>query len=73
MLTLSILWVVLAATVTTIGTTRKARARLRQDAGVQVRESGRALLLLAVIYGVALLAGFVYLSKFLSKFLVSSF
>ena len=69
MLTLSILWVVLAATATMIATKRKARARLRQNAGLQVRESGRALLLLAVIYGVALLAGFVYVSKFL----VSSF
>jgi hypothetical protein len=69
MLTLSILWVVLAATVIMIASKRKARARLRQDAGLQVRESGRALLLLAVIFGVALLAGFVYVSKFL----VSSF
>jgi len=69
MLILSILWVVLAATAAMIATKRKARARLRQDAGLQVRESGRALLLLAVIYGVALLAGFVYVSKFL----VSSF
>ena len=69
MLTLSILWVVPAATATMIATKRKARARPRQDAGIQVRESGRARLLLAVIYGVALLAGFVYVSKFL----VSSF
>jgi hypothetical protein len=69
MLALSIVWVVLAATVTTIATMRTGPAKMRQDAGVQVRESGRALLLLAVIYGVALLAGFVYVSKFL----VSSF
>jgi hypothetical protein len=31
MLTLSILWVVLAATVTVIATKRKARARLRRE------------------------------------------
>jgi hypothetical protein len=65
MLTLSILWVVLAATVTIIATMRKAPARLRQDTGMQVRESGRALPLLAVIYGMILLVGFAYLSEFL--------
>jgi hypothetical protein len=65
MLTLSILWVVLAATVTMIATTKKAPARMRQDADSQVRESGRALPFLAVIYGATLLAGFVYISKFL--------
>jgi hypothetical protein len=69
MLTLSILWVVLAATVTMIATMRRTPAQVRQEAGAQVRESGRALTLLAVIYGAALLAGFLYVSKFL----VSSF
>ena len=65
MLTLSILWVVLAATVTMIATMRKTPATARQEAGAQVRESGHALTLLAVIYGVVLLAGFVYIGKFL--------
>lgn len=64
MLTLSILWVVLAATVTMIVTMRKTPTP-RQEAGGPVRESGGALTLLAVIYGVVLLAGFVYVSKFL--------
>lgn len=64
MLTLSILWVVLAATVTTIAITRTTPAGM-QDAVVRVRESGRALTLLAAVYGVALLAGFVYVSKFI--------
>jgi hypothetical protein len=65
MLTLSILWVVLAATVTMIAIMRKTPATARQEAGSQVRESGHALTLLAVIYGVVLLAGFVYIGKFL--------
>ena len=65
MLTLSVLWVVLAATVTMIATMRKAPATTRQEAGTQVRESGHALTFLAVIYGVVLLGGFVYIGKFL--------
>ena len=65
MLTLSILWVVLAATVTTIATMRKTPAMTRQEARTQVRESGHALTFLAVIYGVVLLGGFVYIGKFL--------
>ena len=65
MLTLSILWVVLAATVTLTATLRKAPAKLSQDPGERTSESGRALMLLAVVYGMALLAGFVYVSKFL--------
>ena len=65
MLTLSILWVFLAATVILIAILRKAPASMPSDSGVQLRESGRALTLFAVIYGVALLAGFVYVSKFL--------
>jgi hypothetical protein len=64
MLTLSIFWVVLAATVTMIATVRKVPA-ISRDPGVQTRESGRALTLLAVVYGLTLLAGFVYISKFL--------
>ena len=48
MLALSILWVALAATVTMIATVRKAPARMQQDAGVQVEESGRALTLFGV-------------------------
>ena len=65
MLTLSILWVVLAATVTMIATMRKNPAMTQRETGAQVRESGHALTLLAVIYGVVLLTGFVYIGKFL--------
>lgn len=69
MLTLSIAWVVLAVTVTSFAIVRRTPAGIHEDADVRVPESGRALTLFAVIYGVALLAGFV----FVSRFLVSSF
>ena len=65
MLTLSILWVVLAASVTMIATMRKAPASVRSNASTRVRESGHALTVLAVIYGLTLLGGFVYVSGFL--------
>jgi hypothetical protein len=65
MFTLSILWIVLAAAVTMIATMRKGPASVPQKAGVPVRESGTVVTLLAVIYGVMLLAGFVYVSRFL--------
>ena len=64
MLTLSILWVVLAGAVTLMATMKKAPARL-QETGGQAPESGKALTLLAVVYGLILLAGFVYVSRFL--------
>jgi hypothetical protein len=47
-----------------IATMKKAPAS-PLDAGVEARESGRVLTLLAVVYGVVLLAGFVYIGKFL--------
>ena len=65
MLTLSILWLVLAASVIAIAILRKASAKTMQESGLETRESGGALSVLAVIYGVALLAGFVCVSKFL--------
>ena len=65
MLTLSILWLVLAASVIVIAILRKASAKTMQESGLQTSESGEALSLLAVIYGVALLAGFVCVGKFL--------
>lgn len=65
MFTLSILWVVLAVAVTMIATMRKAPNGKRQEAEAQVGESGHALTLLAVIYGLVLLAGFAYIGKFL--------
>ena len=68
MLTLSILWLVLAASVCVIAILRKSPGTIVEDSR-PTRESGGAVTILAVLYGVALLAGFVYVSKFL----VSSF
>ena len=65
MLTLSIVWLVLAASVPVIAILRKAPDKAVQQSGVLTRESGGALTVLAVIYGVALLAGFVYVTRFL--------
>jgi hypothetical protein len=69
MLTLSVLWVVLAAAVTMIATFRKEPPRIEREAVSQVRESGRTLTFLALIYGIVLLAGFAYISKFLVSML----
>ena len=69
MLTLSILWLVLAASVCVITILRKSPGTTAEDPGRQASESGGALTVLAVLYGMALLAGFVYVSRFL----VSSF
>ena len=69
MLTFSILWLALAASVCVIAILRKSPATTGEDSGRQTGESGAALTVLAVLYGVALLAGFVYVSRFL----VSSF
>lgn len=61
MLILSITWVALAAAVTVIAIMKKAA--VDQDNGeVQVKEPGKPVTVLAVIYGLALLGGFVYVS-----------
>ncbi len=65
MLTFSVLWLVLAASVCVIAILRKAPRMAVQEPASQTRESGGALTILAVIYGVVLLTGFVYVSKFL--------
>ena len=61
MLTYSIVWVVLAATVIVLAMNRKTATNL--DRGdVQTGESGKGLTVFAVVYGLLLLAGFVYVS-----------
>lgn len=61
MLTYSIVWVVLAATVIMIAMNRKTATTL--DRGeVQSGETGKGLAVFAVVYGLLLLAGFVYVS-----------
>ena len=61
MLTYSIVWVVLAATVIVLAMNRKTAANLDQGE-IQTGESGKGLAVLAVVYGLLLLAGFVYVS-----------
>ena len=54
-MTLSILWVALAGTVTIVASMR------RSGASVRARQSGKALTVVAVVYSLALLAGFLYI------------
>jgi phosphatidylglycerophosphate synthase len=59
-MTLSILWVVLAATVTIVASIRRSGAN--QDQGeVRVRQSGKALTVVAIVYSLVMLAGFLYI------------
>jgi phosphatidylglycerophosphate synthase len=59
-MTFSILWVVLAATVTIVASMRRSGAN--QDHGaVRVRQSGKALTAVAIVYSLVLLVGFLYI------------
>jgi hypothetical protein len=59
-MTFSILWVVLAATVTIVASMRRSGAN--QDQGeVRVRQSGKALTVVAIVYSLVLLVGFLYI------------
>lgn len=62
---LAISWVVLAATAVVLATMRKTPLADEDNTSGSKRESGRALTALALIYGMALLAGFIYVSKLL--------
>ena len=64
MLTFSIVWVILAAAVPLAAMTRKTRA-VPESGAVPSRESGKAIAVLAVVYGLTLLAGFIYVGRFL--------
>jgi hypothetical protein len=61
MLIYSIVWVMLAATVIVIAMNRRTTASVDQG-DVQTGESGKGLTIFAMIYGLVLLAGFVYVS-----------
>jgi len=63
MLTLSILWVLLAAAVIVVALNRRPTATGSHAA--HVKDSGKALEVLAALYSLALLAGFLYVSRFL--------
>ena len=65
MLTFSVLWMLLAVIVTVVANERRSARTCQNSADIQAHDSGRILVVLAAIYGLALLAGFVYISKFL--------
>ncbi len=64
MLIVTILWISLAAIVIVLATLRKSLSNQPQ-VGTPSPESGSTLAALAVAYGLALLLGFVYVSRFL--------
>lgn len=69
MLAFSVIWLFLAGTVTLFAMLRRSRAAEQSRTNVDTKVSGNAIALLAAIYSLALLVGFLYLSKVL----VSSF
>jgi len=60
MLTFSIAWVVLAATVTVLATIRRTSTNQEQG-DVQVGDSGNGMAIFAVLCGIVLLGGFLYI------------
>ena len=65
MLTLSVLWVALAAAITLAAMLRRAVRPAQETASAQSNESADFLTYLAVVSCLVLLAGFVYVGKFL--------
>ena len=61
MLTYSIVWLALAATVILIAMSRRT-APIEDQGEIQDSESSRGIAVLAIIYGTVLLAGFVYVT-----------
>ena len=59
-MTFSIAWVVLAATVSVLAMLRRAGTADHRSGG-RARQSGNILVVLAVVYSVVLIAGFVYI------------
>ena len=60
MLTFSIAWVVLAATVTVLATIKKSAAN-QEPGDVQVGVSNNTMAILALVCGIVLLGGFIYI------------
>jgi hypothetical protein len=65
MLAFSIIWLMLAATVTLLAMRIRSGATELTSVEMEAKESGHGIALLAVVYGLALLAGFLYVSKFI--------
>jgi hypothetical protein len=59
-MTFSILWLVLAATVTVAASMRRSDT-IQGEGEVRVRQSGNLLTGVAVVYSLVLLAGFLYI------------
>ena len=64
MLVFSITWLMLAVTVTLFAMKTRSRATELERVDSEARESGHGVALLASIYGLVLLAGFFYVTKF---------
>jgi hypothetical protein len=58
MLTFSVLWIVLAATVTVIAMLRRTGTDVKGEA--LVSESGKTIIVIAIVYSLVLVAGFLY-------------
>lgn len=65
MLAFSVLWLTLAVTVSLLAMKTRSGAAELNRADIEAKESGNGVAFLAAIYGLALLAGFLYVSKFL--------
>ena len=65
MLTFSVLWIVLAATVSVLAMTRRSANDAPNSIQAQAKESGDAFEFVALASCIVLLAGFVYVGKFL--------
>lgn len=64
MLAFSIIWLLLAGVVTVFAMVRRS-ANHDDQPGLEKKDSGNVLTFVAAIYGLALLAGFLYVSKLL--------
>ena len=60
MMTFSVVWILLAAMVTLVTMMRRATPAHAQ-AEVQVRQSGRVLSVVAIVYSLVLIVGFLYI------------
>ena len=65
MLAFSIIWLLLAVTVTLLAMRRRAGANGQNHADQETNLSGNTLVFLAALYSLVLLAGFLYVGKFL--------
>jgi hypothetical protein len=65
MLTLSVLWVVLAGAITVLAMLKRSRGAVSDSAQVQPKDSDDGFALLGIVSCLVLLAGFLYVGRFL--------